>query len=462
MKNYYKYLSDACEIIDKGNKKYKGATGRAFYVIGASSAHLLYFYKNIESKSNFVFKNNEEIILARTIIKLKNIKKKINITLDKPLLSFSEIKKIRLLKFIYYFGKNLLFSCFVSTKIKKVNCLFLWDNYKYINLFRLLLPRIKNSYLLLHNNNFFPRYFLKKTIKIPSLETLNIGCKDLFEYNYLILKKALLLYRPKVVVFAEGDSPSHSILSSLCKDLKIKSVCLQWGSAPRKSIKYGFRNFTCDQVLVHGNFFFNLIKKYTVKNIIKKTGNPLVDYNNKWAFKKRAIVLLQPELIQSMNSQNLNLFFYFISNVIKSNNDWKFVIRPHPSQNYCKVSNKFSKFSNCVLVDSKNISLKKSFTNCTVAFSIFSSSLTDGLSHQIIPFSFDTTGLLGTFQPDLNKLKIGISTDNIKDAILKANNLLRNKKLIIEYCKNIKKYKFNINYKYGKQAINEICKYIRN
>jgi hypothetical protein len=199
-----------------------------------------------------------------------------------------------------------------------------------------------------------------------------------------------------------------------------------------------------------------------VKNIIKKTGNPLVDYNNKWAFKKRAIVLLQPELIQSMNSQNLNLFFYFISNVIKSNNDWKFVIRPHPSQNYCKVSNKFSKFSNCVLVDSKNISLKKSFTNCTVAFSIFSSSLTDGLSHQIIPFSFDTTGLLGTFQPDLNKLKIGISTDNIKDAILKANNLLRNKKLIIEYCKNIKKYKFNINYKYGKQAINEICKYIRN
>lgn len=461
MKDYYKHLSDACEIIDKGNKKYKGAVGRSFYVIGASSSHLLNFYKNIESKSNFVFKNKEEIILARAIIKSINIKKKINITLDKPLLSFSEIKKIRLLKFIYYFGRNLLFSYFVSTKIKKVNCLFLWDNYNFINLFRLLLPRIKNSYLLLHNNNFFPGYFLKKTIKIPSLETLNIGCKDVFEYNYLVLKKALLLYRPKVVVFAEGDSPSHSILSSLCKDLKIKSVCLQWGSSPRKSIKYGFRNFTCDQVLVHGKFFFNLIKKYTAKNIIKITGNPLVGYNNKWTFKKKAIVLLQPKLIQSMNSQSLDLFFYFISNVIRSNNDWEFVIRPHPSQNYCKVSKKFSKFSNCVLVDSKNISLKKSFINCTVAFSIFSSSLTDALSHQIIPFSFDTTGLLGTFQPDLNKLKIGISTDNIHNAIVKANNLLKNKKTILEYSKNINKHKNNFNWKNGNSAIQEICKYIQ-
>jgi hypothetical protein len=86
----------------------------------------------------------------------------------------------------------------------------------------------------------------------------------------------------------------------------------------------------------------------------------------------------------------------------------------------------------------------------------------DALTQKIIPFSFDTTGLLGGFHPDLNKLKIGISTDDIKDAIFKANNLLRNKKLILQYSKNIENYKFNINYKYDKQAINKICKYIYN
>ena len=461
MKDYYKYLSDACHFLDKNKRKYEGAIGRFFYIIGSSSYNLLNFFTNFKNKNYFIFKNEEELILAKAFIHVMNIKKKRNILLNKTLLSASEIKKIRLLKFIYYLGRNLFFNTFVSKKVKKIDYLFFWDKYKYISLFRLLFSQLKNSYLLLHDNNFFPGKFLKKTIKISCLEKLNIGYKEDFEYNYSVLKKTLLFYNPKVVIFAEGDDPVHSILSLVCKDLKIKSLCLQWGSSPRKSIKYGFRDFTCDYVLVHGKFFFDLIKKYTKKSIIKITGNPLVS-NNKFIFKKKAIILLQPQSILTKNPQNLDLFFYFISNVIRSNNDWEFVVRPHPDHDHYRNLKKFNKFSNCKIIYSRNISLKESLTNCSVAFSIFSSSLMDALTQKIIPFSFDTTGLLGGFHPDLNKFKIGISTDNIKDAILKANNLLRNKKLILEYCKNIKNYKFNINYKYGKQAINEICKYIRN
>jgi hypothetical protein len=464
MNRYFDYLNEACGILDDQNNKYPGATGRHFFVVGLSSATLFDFYIDLEKKSvkkKYFFLNSYELILAKTFIKFKKFSNYKNIYLKIKKINFEKIKKIKLFIYIFYIVKDFFFNFYVSKNKKKVDYLFLWDKYKYIDLFQSVFSKKKKSFLLLHNNNFHPENFIKKTIKISAWDKQYLGFDNLFDYNYAILKKTLLFYKPKNVIFVEGDSPIHSVLSKVCNDLKIRSICFQWGSSVWKKPKYGFRNLTCDIFLAHGKFFFDQIKSYNKKNLIKLVGNPLLNNPKKHHKKKIAIFLLQP--FSSMRGdfkKTSKLFFQFMHSIISSNKDWKFIIRTHPNQDCLSDINKFNNFLNCEIINPKNITLKDSLTGCSIAFSVSSSALTDGLNYEVIPFSFNPTTILDIYQPDLNKLKIGYATKNLADAIYEANKLLIDNNKINYYAKNIIKLKNSFNYHTGKKSVKKIFKYI--
>jgi hypothetical protein len=146
--------------------------------------------------------------------------------------------------------------------------------------------------------------------------------------------------------------------------------------------------------------------------------------------------------------------------IILSNKDWKFIIRLHPQQDMPhRIYETFS-FSNSKIISPKNVTLTESVKNCAVAFSISSSSLTDVLNNNIIPFAFNVSGLLNKYQPDINKLKIGIEAKNFNKAIYKAQELLKSPRKLLLYRKNIIRLKNNFIFKSGKKSVKEIFKHI--
>ena len=461
MNNYYNDLNTACEILDSNQKKYPGALGRKLFVIGLTSLNLFNFYMDLKSKikKKYFFENEYEISIAKIYIKLFNSKIYKSYYLKKKFFTYYKIINSQLIILIFYFVRNIFFNTFVSTKKKKIDCLFFWDKYKYINLFKPLMASKKKSYLLLHNNSFYPEKHANKSITLSALNKLYINYNNKFDYHYNVLKKTLLFYQPKTIIFAEGDSPVHSILSKVCKNLKIKSICLQWGSSTWKKPKYGFRNLTCDKILVHGKFFREQIKNYN-KIKISVVGNPLLTDQKNFDFRKKAIFMLQPAKSLALDEISVNIFFDFMKKIILSNKDWKFIIRLHPQQDMPHLIHETFSFSNSKIISPKNVTLTESVKNCAVAFSISSSSLTDVLNNNIIPFAFNVSGLLNKYQPDINKLKIGIETKNFNKAIYKAQQLLKSPRKLLLYRKNIIRLKNIFIFKNGKKSVKEIFKHI--
>ena len=261
MYNYVDNLNKVCKFYERSNiYKIKGAYGRALWSIGFSSNELRLFYQKINDKKNknfyFSFLTQEEVLIAKAfllILKIKN-KKKFIIKLRFNLINFLKknifIYKIYLLYLEFKFNFNI-------KNDRKTNILFFWDKYKYIDLYNFLKPRLgRNLQLFPFMNKFRIENYIDDCV--PQIYNFDFFTSKRFSHKfdviYEILKNTLIKLEPKKVIFAEGDSPFQSLLVNACKDLKIETICLQWGSSVWKKPRYGFRDLYCDKFLAHGDF----------------------------------------------------------------------------------------------------------------------------------------------------------------------------------------------------------------
>ena len=461
MYNYVNNLNKVCKFYERRNiYKIKGVLGRALWSIGFSSNDLKLFYQKINDKKNnnfcFSFLSQEEVLIANAflfILKIKN-KKKFKIKLRFNVRNF--IKKNILIYKLYILFLNLKYN-FNLKKKNKTNILFFWDKYKYINLYNLLKPQLgRNLNLIPFMNKFSIENYIDdcvpQTYNLDFFNTKKFSNK--FDVIYEILKNTLIKLKPKKVIFVEGDSPFQSLLVNACKDLKIESICLQWGSSVWKKPRYGFRDLYCDKFLAHGEFFVNEVKKYNKNTKFYNVGNPLLnkaDLNKK----KSAIFLLQP----SHTDPKKNLF-KLMENIIKKNKDWFFFIRPHPNQDNLYLLKKYSKFKNIKIVYPHIENLHKSLKKNSISISSYSSSIVDSFNYNIVPLVYNTSLLLKKYNPNLKKHKLGIETKNFIYAKKKFNEILNNQTELLYFKKNIyKKKKFFIK-NHGKKSIKELTKAI--
>jgi len=467
MRNYFEILNEVItSLVKNKHSSFKDAYGRFLYQVGANSFFLNKFY-NKKNKNNKFFFNSNELEIAQEIYKkfffnkkLKLIKIETEIAKNKILILLKNT--INLIK-LYFFQLFFFFK-----KNNRVKILFYVHDIKYINYINKFVSKNKNYYYLLLTNYkilFNKNIKFNKCLRKIGEKYILYNCRNEkdFKDNYSVFRKTFLKYKPKQVVFLEGDSPEHSNITKACKELGIESICLQWGTIPTSAPKYGFRYLKCSKFLLHGSYVFNQLVRYNNKKILKIVGNPSIDNNINVDIKKinkKAIFLLQGLSI-FFTQRDYRLFLKFIYYVIKNNKDWLFILRPHPSSELNQLQkNIFNKFKNCKIVDSKEISLSESIIDCDIAFSAYSSSLTECIQCNIIPFAFNPSVNLGRYYPDLNRYKIGYDYKDYNKAIVAAMNLLNNTKKIYFFKTQIKKKKSFLCKDVGEVAVNNIKKFL--
>ena len=81
-----------------------------------------------------------------------------------------------------------------------------------------------------------------------------------------------------------------------------------------------------------------------------------------------------------------------------------------------------------------NLSEVMSISKISVSF--FSSTLYEALLYDVVPFSFNLTGL-PRLNPNLSQMNLGVEVYNLEEAIVQMNELLNNKDSYMSFIKNI-------------------------
>ena len=112
------------------------------------------------------------------------------------------------------------------------------------------------------------------------------------------------------------------------------------------------------------------------------------------------------------------------------------------------------------IVNPKNETLCQSLEGISVSISSYSSSIVDGFIYDIVPLVFNTSKLLKTYNPYINKLELGIETKNFFYAQNKFGKVLENVNKIKLFKKNIKEKKFFFIKYIGNRAEKKLLKTI--
>ena len=438
MYNYIHNLDKVCTYYEKNEYyKIKGVIGRFLWIIGFNSEDLRSFYsyllKSKKKEITFVFQSEEELLIAKgllIILKIGN-KSKIIIKYQRKLGNY--LKKIIFFYKVYLYILNFKYNLKIRQN-QKTDILFFWDKYKYIEIYKLLKPTLGRKFKLLpFMNNFVIEKYLNNCLsqkyKLNFLSGNNFSNK--FDIVNKLLKDTLIEIKPKKVIFAEGDSPFHSVLTSVCKELNIETICLQWGSTVWKKPRYGFRDLTCNKFLLHGKFFFNEVKNYNKIPKLFITGNLLLKRKNLQK-ENKAIFLLQPKHVDPNNQ-----FFKLMENMIIKNKEWFFLIRPHPNQDNFDMIKKYDHYKNVKIVNTKVETINQSLEKCKISISSYSSAIIDAFNYNVVPLIFNTSPLLKKYNPNIDKNKLGIETKSLPYAKKEFNKIFKNQKKLENYKKNV-------------------------
>jgi hypothetical protein len=462
VKYFYKKFNEVIDLLDSKDPDYKNTKGRELFILGSKSEIILNF-EDYQKKSFLYFQNEDEYKIYEALyLKINKKKFKKNFYICK-LTNF--IYKMKQKYSIYYYVlKDFYASFFVSSHKKRVDVLFLLDKSKYLNLFHDIKKKIFNSFYLIDSFDINLKKYKLNSVKLPFYKKFLIlifwKIQNKFDFHYKIIESTLLFYKPKTVVFAEGDSIHHSIVSKVCNKLKIKSICLQWGTSISEVPKFGYRNFECSKVLLHGKFFYNEISKYNCKKKLFITGNHMIAKKDNKDRKK--IIFLFQHADATFDQLKYNDFIKFAEYSASKYPNWNFIIRYHPHQDNIKKIQYLENYKNVNFHYPDTTSLHKSLNNCTLAITINSSTVVEALNYSIIPLVFNISKIHGKFRPDLNKLKIGFEFFSYVEATKILDSLLVSQKKINFIKKNIIKNKFFFYRHSSTTALKKIIKQINN
>ena len=251
--------------------------------------------------------------------------------------------------------KNILKEIFKLNKINNIKIKVLKNFYKkkYIikllywilsnlNLKKVNIPKDKKKYFCLSNHkkykSFFKELFDEKLLYISGLNYLSFFLKvivngefyqkkkvkkDKINYYYFqkhfikrkIYEYELSKYNFKKIIYFEGDSPDHSLISELGKRRGLKSFCIQWGGILFNKPKLPFQNLSCDYFFCWGKNYEKIMKKYNKNTIFYDVGNPFLV--EKKSLTKKRIIILVPQKGILFNGEFKKKYFLLLKWLIK-------------------------------------------------------------------------------------------------------------------------------------------------
>lgn len=338
--------------------------------------------KNISK--NIIFNSLEERIIITNLIKFYKIK---NIKLTKKIPISRYISNF-LLKYLYIILEIIL----SNDSKKKFNTSILSYNRKssdkFNHFYYLKKISLNKSYF---NLNYF--FVLKNFILFKKNFLPFKGGKktDLSSINKLLIKNILIkhlieLHGPKIVTYFEGDNDVSAIIEEISKQKYIKSVCFQWGNV-EKYPKNGFYKIKADYFFAWGEIYKKKILKINplLKTVI--CGSPLLKTNTK-KDNKNIIFFLQKKNIyldKEFTDNSVQEFKELIIWVSKNIENYKIIIRPHPSGDSIIRIDEFINNPKIVIHNPKKFSINESLSVSEFFINIDSSSAIEACSSNILP-----------------------------------------------------------------------------
>jgi hypothetical protein len=431
-----------------------------FAIANSKSYYNLYSdIKNHERKKIYVLENYELKLLAKELLNYFGIK---NIIL------FNENNLYKNIIFIIKYSLIIIFSFFFKLEKnneKKILCIL--NHKKFKDKFDFLLSKIKVKKKFINQ---------KKLIYLLIKSKININLRNYFkdilkQKSFIFMHKIYLktyIYdmhisteMPHFIIFFEGDATDHEICSEIAKSINIKSICVQWGGVIFNTPKASFQNSGYSKLLVWGNNYKKLFKKYNKDVEIKVIGNPfLKEIKNK---ERNNILFLLPQRSYLINDDLLKKFLDLIIWSLKFGKN-KIFLRTHPQDNSDSYLMKILKINKIRIYDPNKISLSKNLINMKLLVTLSSGALIEAGRLGVIPLMMAPNKNV-KYNDAIEKLKKKFSINLLSENLVQLKNTITNIMLSKDNINNIdRKIKSNflneINF-IDKTALNNFNKSIR-
>lgn len=388
----------------------------------------------VNNKKNFFLVNNwivEDFLIKKKIFYIKWFKYYLNKFLNSTELPF----------FFYFFFKNF----FIKNKKLDAEIICLVrerKHYKYLKkIFKNKTLKIK--FLVISNEH-------KKKIKSHNFETiylenidfnkLSLFCFNFSKYKFFIkiLFNTLKKIKPKILLTVEGDEWLAELTTQVANNLKIKTICVQWGCYPFKNPRSSLYFNSSNYFLSWGNFFSKQLGRYNKSTKFLNFGYP-ADKKN---FKKNDVIIIfgfNPSEI--FKEKNLNDLYNLAFKLAKQLPNYKVYFRNHPSIKNINYSEKdlFKKKLPNLSLDT-NSQPYELLSKSKICIGCYSSLLTESIYYDTVPIAYNFNENM-SYYPSFKKYKIGFEATNIDDLEKYIINLSTKENLYKELIKGIIKQK---------------------
>lgn len=396
---------------------------------------------NNDLKKDYYVANTEEKEILEEICKLNKIK---NINISINILFLLNKTNFILIKMFFFLLTFFSLENLNTTKEKKK--FFCFSNHKKYNNFFLKLFKKKTVYIFEQNYfKFFFNLILKSKFLLRNINQKNKINYFFFQRHFVKLnffEYELSKYDFNSIIYFEGDSPDHTLISYIGKKKGIKSLCIQWGGILWNKPKLPFQNLSCDYFFCWGKNYVNKFKKYNKRTIFFNVGNPFLEKKKNFSNKK--IIFLIPQKSILFVNEIKKKYFEFLYWLLK-NYKSLIQIRCHPIElenNELFKNNSISK--NNLIMPGENI--YKVLKNFSIIIGSVSSVMLEASKIGLIPifylprsnsiylwsntlYKLKKLNKVNLFCDDLNLLKKNITyllnRNNYKE-VLKIKKILNN------------------------------------
>jgi hypothetical protein len=345
--------------------------------------------------------------------------------------------------------------------------LFISIHHKFIRNFSLFFQKFDNSVFIICDD-------LEESIKVCESNNyqyivLRAKSKLFNNFNKTVwalccryghIKYLLDIVQPEFIFFLEGDAPIYELFNLAARqEGNIKTVCLQQGWSP--VIHNGFRKMHYDLFLTWSRVFTDILQKYNPDQKFIDVGSYIL--NSKDEEKNgEAITFFYQRVGGFISKKMADSLIDFLLFCADKYPDQLFIVRDHPQISMDDVTmGKILKYDNIKVKNADKYLLPDVLLESKIAISLYSSTLYEAISCNVIPFAFNLTGL-PKFNPGFDQKGIGIEVDNFQDAIVKIDKLINNGEYYINIQNNIISFKSQYFKNIGNDAITNIIQAIEN
>lgn len=439
---YWEYLQECDNLIEKFMKEGERISPKAFCIeeinLGKPVANYLW---------EMIFFNRFKEIYSHTKMRGENHSSIVKIiwhnVIEPFLPSGKEVINSRLFQ-----GKKPVYDCSIKKYENKE--LFFCSNFRQLSYFIPLLNKADNRAVVVAMEGSIEESLFD--YKGDLLE-VNLILKPLllrqqymnvkFRYIYLLANTFYILLKeimPSCVFVMEGCHYETETIAAVCRSLKIKSICMQQGWPGL--IHTRFKNMSYDYFLTWGKGFSELWKQHNPKPVYLESGYLYPVIHSTTGSKSCITFFFQaPSFV--LGIQTLRDMIAFAFYCARTFPERKIYIREHPEYNLSDLDKAFITVQPNIKIVSKT-PLKEVFAETELGVAVFSSTLIEGIIHDVIPFVFNLTSM-PNYYPDVAKEDIGVEAKSMEEAQEKMCNLINDRSYrtrIKDSIQNVKKEYF--------------------